>query len=281
VSAPGAWTALAADALPHRAPALLVAATAEVSADGGRVLMPARGGRFDVLQLIEGAAQALAALAAARARAAPGPSAPAAGMLVALNHARAAMGAAPAGDAVIACRLRHRLGTLSLHAIAVRPAAGGDATLTAELSVIAQDGPAPMAATTPPAHGADAGHAMHPFVDAARALGARLPGPGASAALGGASAPLRFPPDLPVLAGHFPGRPLIPGVHLLAAMLLTAAPDARLAGLDGVKWRRPLLPGAAASVRTRWSRDGDRLRIDGQVLGADGECCAGRLEAAV
>ena|SRR4249919_728689 len=64
---------------------------------------------------------------------------------------------------------------------------------------------------------------------------------------------MRFsiPPDHPSLPGHFPGRPLVPGVLLLEQVL--AAIEASHGPLPAlrlpqVKFARPLLPGEVADV---------------------------------
>lgn len=58
-------------------------------------------------------------------------------------------------------------------------------------------------------------------------------------------------PDHPCLPGHFPGRPVVPGVVLLdeaLALLLAAAPGLRVAGLPNVRFLRPVLPGESVEV---------------------------------
>ena len=62
--------------------------------------------------------------------------------------------------------------------------------------------------------------------------------------------------DHPAFAGHFPGRPLLPGVVVLGAVLEAALADPALAGAIGsaprlsmVKFLAPLGPGAALTVR--------------------------------
>ncbi len=58
-------------------------------------------------------------------------------------------------------------------------------------------------------------------------------------------------PDHPCLAGHFPGRPVVPGVVLLdeaLALLLAAAPGLRVAGLPAIRFLRPVLSGEDVEV---------------------------------
>ncbi|MEZ5644728.1 MAG: hypothetical protein R3E94_07945 [Burkholderiaceae bacterium] len=55
------------------------------------------------------------------------------------------------------------------------------------------------------------------------------------------------PADLPVLAGHFPGRPIVPGVVLLDRVLrLAARSTGRESGwrVDNAKFFQPVGPGA-------------------------------------
>jgi 3-hydroxyacyl-[acyl-carrier-protein] dehydratase len=53
---------------------------------------------------------------------------------------------------------------------------------------------------------------------------------------------LRFPPDHPALAGHFPQRPIVPGVMLLDAALHAVDPVGTHWHVSSVKFHRPVRP---------------------------------------
>ena len=89
------------------------------------------------------------------------------------------------------------------------------------------------------------------------------------------------PADHPSLPGHFPGRPLVPGVVVLDRVLDAiaavhgAAPDA--VALPRVKFMQPLLPGESARVELdgatpRWRFKvlrGDAVLASGEVVATD------------
>lgn len=64
--------------------------------------------------------------------------------------------------------------------------------------------------------------------------------------------------DHPALAGHFPGRPVVPGVVLLDRVLtaIGGARDGRPLCLPVVKFVRPVLPGQIVEVSCSVPRDG-------------------------
>ncbi len=79
----------------------------------------------------------------------------------------------------------------------------------------------------------------------------------------------RIPPDHPCLPGHFPGRPIVPGVVLLDeafALILALLPDRALASIAAVKFTVPVLPGQAVEVDYDLTEP-DRLRFSGAVAG--------------
>ncbi len=74
----------------------------------------------------------------------------------------------------------------------------------------------------------------------------------------------RFPADAPFFAGHFPGRPIVPGVILLEGLAQTLAygvllvaggkRPVLLGGLDRVKFRHAVGPGATVTYEIRPTR---------------------------
>lgn len=93
---------------------------------------------------------------------------------------------------------------------------------------------------------------------------------------------MRFavPPDHPCLPGHFPGRPLVPGVVILDAVLAAIeAEHGRLPALrlPQVKFMQPLLPGETADIALERVGDAPRWRFRvqrGEALLASGEIVA-------
>ena len=91
--------------------------------------------------------------------------------------------------------------------------------------------------------------------------------------------------DEPFFAGHFPGRPTLPGVLMcesiaqLGAYALLTRPDfvGRLAlfgGLDGVRFRRQVLPGERLDLEVELGRVSVRAgKGSGRALVGDEEAC--------
>ena len=94
----------------------------------------------------------------------------------------------------------------------------------------------------------------------------------------------------PQFQGHFPGRPLMPGVLIVEAMaqvgglIVTQMPDLPkglfvFAGIDGVRFRRPVIPGDQLLItcellslkRQRFGKVKAEATVEGQLV------CSGEL----
>ena len=82
-------------------------------------------------------------------------------------------------------------------------------------------------------------------------------------------ATVRIPADHPALPGHFPGRPLVPGVVLLDRVVAAVERvwHARVSGFAQVKFRRPLLPEHMAELHIeRAAQLQFRIHADDELL---------------
>jgi 3-hydroxymyristoyl/3-hydroxydecanoyl-(acyl carrier protein) dehydratase len=89
--------------------------------------------------------------------------------------------------------------------------------------------------------------------------------------------------DHPAFAGHFPGRPLLPGVALLAAVLEAVAAEPRFAAAVGtaprlawVKFLAPVGPDTSLAISLRLG-DG---AVDWQIDAHDIAVASGRIARA-
>jgi 3-hydroxymyristoyl/3-hydroxydecanoyl-(acyl carrier protein) dehydratase len=87
---------------------------------------------------------------------------------------------------------------------------------------------------------------------------------------------LRIEADHPSLPGHFPGRPVVPGVVLLDAV--AALLPAPLARIVQVKFVAPLLPGQDARIELDLDDAARRARF--RVLRGDTLLASGDLQLA-
>jgi 3-hydroxymyristoyl/3-hydroxydecanoyl-(acyl carrier protein) dehydratase len=95
------------------------------------------------------------------------------------------------------------------------------------------------------------------------------------------TATLVIPPGGPLFEGHFPGRPILPGVTLLALVAGALDRSESLRGVPFARLRQPVFPGDALAIAARELAP-DRLRVGvtrGQTVVAQAEFEFGRLPA--
>lgn len=101
---------------------------------------------------------------------------------------------------------------------------------------------------------------------------------------GGVRAVFRFPADLEVFAGHFPGRPLLPGVLLLEATRHAAERAAgiglRIRSVEEAKFTAEVKPGDAVTVEALLAAEGDLWRCDASLVSGQAQVARIRLELA-
>ena len=111
--------------------------------------------------------------------------------------------------------------------------------------------------------------------------------------LGRLKATSTVPMESPVFEGHFPGMPIFPGVMIIEAMAQTSGilvgvsmdlidknPNVFFMSVDGVKFRRKVVPGDVLELHVKALRGGGRVwRFEGRAM-VDGQlACEAQFSA--
>lgn len=106
-------------------------------------------------------------------------------------------------------------------------------------------------------------------------------GPAVAEAGGTLTGRCRVPAAHPILRGHFPGAPLVPGVQLLAAACAAAAQATgralTIAAIDDVRWHAPVPPDAEVELRAALAPEARGLGCAGEWLRAGERVAAFRM----
>ena len=90
---------------------------------------------------------------------------------------------------------------------------------------------------------------------------------------------IMVPADSPLFAGHFPGKPILPGVAQIQILTeqLSRSLDRKVCcrRLEAVRFRKPVLPNTTVEIGVRLT-DGQR-RVEFEYRGPDGVITEGRL----
>jgi 3-hydroxyacyl-[acyl-carrier-protein] dehydratase len=89
---------------------------------------------------------------------------------------------------------------------------------------------------------------------------------------------IRFAPDHPTVAGHFPGNPIIPGAVLLDEVVAAVVGDRPgEVMIRAVKFLAPVRPGDG--IELRWQGDGEGpVRFEARMLDSARLALVGSLE---
>jgi 3-hydroxyacyl-[acyl-carrier-protein] dehydratase len=89
---------------------------------------------------------------------------------------------------------------------------------------------------------------------------------------------IRFAPDHPTAAGHFPGNPVIPGAVLLDEVIAAVVGDrSGEVVIRAVKFLAPVRPGEGIELRWQGGDEGS-VRFEGRMLDSERLALAGSLE---
>jgi 3-hydroxyacyl-[acyl-carrier-protein] dehydratase len=85
-----------------------------------------------------------------------------------------------------------------------------------------------------------------------------------------------FPPAFPGFAGHFPGKPVLPGIAQIMAVIHACGvgtPPA-LRAVKSCKFLRPVAPGERIAVKGKKTGDGDGMRVTATLQAGEALCAS-------